>query len=555
MDIRTRLDDSSYRIICAAEQHSLGVLETEDLLSTLLNADALAELLPRLWDIQPLLERLSLQRVRRSVNTLTSSRTQVIHSPAVSRVFELAWLAASQLKHDTIQPVHLLIGLVQEGRSHGAQLLLEYWLKSRERTGIVPNIKLQVDLFVTLAQIQELQDQEAEAVKSYTVAYGLDPNCPAIPPRIVAIINSKQEPHERQSEVSRYDQYSIIHENEVVEEPDLTFSMVAGIDDPDSEYYKMRRLFELVFLYPAMHKELAAEYGVLSTNSVLLFGPTGVGKTYVSKAIAGEFRQRTGERLTFINAKLSSILDKWVGNTEKNISKLLQIAMDREPSLLLLDEIDSLGASRPGTNEQRYRLDWVNHLLTELDRVRASRRRVLIVGCTNSIAAVDPAIRRRFGNPIIIPMPDLRRREQIFQVHISRLSASILDPIDLPELARKSEGFTPADIEGVVHDTTGRVWLNVMDKIIAQPEEQVRQKLTTQDFIDTLDAAAPSVSIAQWVQQTVSALQEAQDQSLVMRIESAFRGYYAPLMPDGGKISFGQYSERKWRAVKSSPRR
>ena len=139
--------------------------------------------------------------------------------------------------------------------------------------------------------------------------------------------------------------------------------------------------------------------------------------------------------------------------TEKNITKLVEVAIERSPSLLLLDEIESLGMERASPGTRDYRVDWVNHLLLELDRLRNSRKAALVVACTNSIARVDLALRRRLGTPIIIPMPDQAVRAQTFRLYIEKVSSVVRAVIDYDTLAEATVGFTPSDIEEIVQET------------------------------------------------------------------------------------------------------
>lgn len=492
-------------------------LDAEHLLLALLRIESICQLLQNL-QLEPAEVSEKLREIikRDDRRPQASNVLPISPSSRLCRVLELAWQEAASLNQKTISEIHLLLGIVREGKSGAVRVLME------AKKDTVPDGFLK-ELLASLGNASDQAGDSELAQAYYGRLYAADPADARIPRAYLDILKGLRK--EEKSAVSRFDQYSIIEESEVIEESTVTFNAVAGIDNPDSEYYRIRRIFELVFLYPEQYRELASEYGVATTGTLLLFGPTGVGKTFICRAMAGEFSRRTGKKLTFINARLSSVLDKWVGNTEKNITKLVEIAIERSPSLLLLDEIDSLGMERASVGARNYRVDWVNHLLLELDRLRNSRKAALVVACTNSIAHVDLALRRRLGTPIIIPMPDQAVRAQTLRLYVEKVSPAARDAIDYDALAEATIGFTPSDIEEIVQETINRVWLEIVDALTGTGTTQKRQ-LCTEDFFATLKNKTPSVPISRWVRESIEHLRATGDENLAQRVIQAFKGYY-----------------------------
>jgi len=520
MAMLERLDSEAQAVIRNAENMAVEVgqasVDAEHLLLALLKTGSVRHLLLNL-QMEPDEISKKLLEIIKHDDRRPQTRGVLLPSPSprLHRILELAWQEATLLKQETISETHLLLGMIIEGRSSAVRVLA-----GTKDTATEDLLK---GLYASLGDSSDKAGNSELAQAYYGRLYARDPADARIPRAYLDILKGLRK--EEKSAVSRFDQYSIIEESEVIEEPAVTFDAVAGIDNPDSEYYRIRRIFELVFLYPEQYRELASEYGVATTGTLLLFGPTGVGKTFISRAMAGEFSRRTGKKLTFINARLSSVLDKWVGNTEKNITRLVEIAIERSPSLLLLDEIDSLGMERASVGARDYRIDWVNHLLLELDRLKNSRKPALVVACTNSIAHVDLALRRRLGTPIIIPMPDQAVRAQVFRLYVEKVSPSVRDVIDYGALAEATVGFTPSDIEEIVQETINRVWLEIVDALTSTETARKRQ-LCTGDFFTTLKNKTPSVPISRWVRESIEHLRATGDENLAQRVMQAFKGYY-----------------------------
>jgi transitional endoplasmic reticulum ATPase len=189
------------------------------------------------------------------------------------------------------------------------------------------------------------------------------------------------------------------------------------------------------------HPDDAERYGI-EWNGILLHGPPGVGKTFVARAIAGEYG------LNLIHVSTGDLVSSLQGGSAQNIDKAFQAALANVPCLLFFDEFDSVAQRRDATPDQESRRT-VNQLLTSLEAHRGERR-LLVMAATNSLEQLDPAVVRpgRFDRHIRIDLPDAGARRAIFATELDDRPAA--PDIDLDELVRRTEGMTPAAISKVV---------------------------------------------------------------------------------------------------------
>ncbi len=225
---------------------------------------------------------------------------------------------------------------------------------------------------------------------------------------------------------------------EIEERPNVTYSDIGGLDRQIEE---VREAVELPLLKP----ELFAEIGIEPPKGVLLYGPPGTGKTLIAKAVAAE------TNATFIRVVGSEFVQKYIGEGARLVREVFDLAREKAPTILFIDEIDAIAARRTNsdTSGDREVQRTLMQLLAEMDGFDP-RGDVKIIGATNRIDILDPAILRpgRFDRIIEIPMPNLEGRMQIFRIHTRKMK--IADDVDFRRLAEMTEGASGADIKAIV---------------------------------------------------------------------------------------------------------
>ncbi|AKG91385.1 26S proteasome subunit P45 family [Geoglobus ahangari] len=225
---------------------------------------------------------------------------------------------------------------------------------------------------------------------------------------------------------------------EIEEKPNVTYSDIGGLDKQIEE---VREAVELPLLKP----ELFAEVGIEPPKGVLLYGPPGTGKTLIAKAVATE------TNATFIRVVGSEFVQKYIGEGARLVREVFDLAREKAPTILFIDEIDAIAARRTNsdTSGDREVQRTLMQLLAEMDGFDP-RGDVKIIGATNRIDILDPAILRpgRFDRIIEIPMPNLEGRMQIFRIHTRKMK--IAEDVDFRRLAEMTEGASGADIKAIV---------------------------------------------------------------------------------------------------------
>jgi len=217
---------------------------------------------------------------------------------------------------------------------------------------------------------------------------------------------------------------------------DTTFADVAGIDEAVDE---MREVVDFL-KNPQRYQALGAKI----PKGVLLVGPPGTGKTLLAKAVARE------AEANFIATKSSSLLSKWYGESERQVTRLFQRARQVAPTVIFIDEIDSLAPARGGgIGEPAVTERVVNTLLAEMDGL-VELRGVVVIGASNRPTLLDPALLRpgRFDDLLYVPVPELAGRIHILRIHTR--SMPLADDVDLDAVASRTDGYTGADLEDVV---------------------------------------------------------------------------------------------------------
>ena len=285
----------------------------------------------------------------------------------------------------------------------------------------------------------------------------------------------------------------IVTENTVVEvstTPVRRVEEVGGVtyEDIGGLHEELQRIREMVEL-PLKHPELFRHLGIDPPKGVILYGPPGCGKTLIAKAIANE----TGAHFISINGP--EIMSKFYGESEARLREVFQEAEQNAPSIIFIDELDAIAPKRGEvTGEVERRV--VSQLLTLMDGLK-TRGQVIVIGATNRIEAVDPALRRpgRFDREIRIGVPDRNGRKEIFQIHTRRMP--LAEDVDLDELADITHGFTGADIAALCREAAMSALRRFLPKIDLEketiPAEILEQiKVTREDFANALKIVQPS---------------------------------------------------------------
>ncbi|RLG21270.1 proteasome-activating nucleotidase [Candidatus Micrarchaeota archaeon] len=222
---------------------------------------------------------------------------------------------------------------------------------------------------------------------------------------------------------------------EIIDRPKISFKDIGGLDE------QVREIKETVEL-PLKNPELFEKVGIEAPSGVLLYGPPGCGKTLLAKAVAAE------SDATFIKLVGSELVQKFIGEGSKLVKNVFEMAKEKAPSIIFIDEIDAVGAKRldETTGGDREVNRTLMQLLSEMDGF-GKREGVKIIAATNRIDILDPALLRpgRFDRIIEVPLPDEKAREEIFKIHMRKMNTSV----KAKYLAEKTEGALGAEIKAI----------------------------------------------------------------------------------------------------------
>jgi proteasome regulatory subunit len=250
----------------------------------------------------------------------------------------------------------------------------------------------------------------------------------------------------------------LVAASEIVEKPNVTYDDIGGLSD---QIRDMREAVE----YPLLRSELYRRVGVDPPKGVLLIGSPGTGKTLVAKAVAHH------THATFVRLVGSELVQKYIGEGARLVRELFQLAKDKAPTIIFIDEIDSIGAKRleVATSGDREVQRTLMQLLAEMDGFEPLSN-VKIIAATNRPDILDEALLRpgRFDRIIEVPVPSFAGRVEIFKIHSRGMA--LKEAIDFEALASRCDGATGADIRAVC--TEAGMW--------AIREE--RDQVTSQDF-------------------------------------------------------------------------
>lgn len=260
----------------------------------------------------------------------------------------------------------------------------------------------------------------------------------------------------------------------MVEIPKVRWEDIGGLED-------VKQMLREAVEWPLKYPKLFEEAGVEPPKGILLYGPPGTGKTLLAKAVATE------SNANFIPVRGPEILSKWVGESERAIRKIFHRARMVAPSIIFFDEIDAIAPAR-GSDVNRVTERVVAQLLSEMDGI-AMLKDVIVIATTNRPDLLDPALLRpgRFDRIIYVPPPDEKAREEIFKVHTRRMK--LCDDVNLKELARRTEGYSGADIAAVCKEAG----LNAIRRAVKEGRDSI-DCVSMRDFEEALKKVKSSLS-------------------------------------------------------------
>src|ERR1017187_3993448 len=264
--------------------------------------------------------------------------------------------------------------------------------------------------------------------------------------------------------------------------PQVTYEDIGGIKD---EIQKVREMIEL----PLRHPEIFEKLGVEAPKGVLLYGPPGTGKTLLAKAVATESNAH------FIPISGPEIMSKFYGESEARLREIFKEAKEKAPTIIFIDEIDSIAPKREEvTGEVERRV--VSQLLSLMDGLEA-RGKVIVIAATNRPNALDPALRRpgRFDREIEIKVPDKKGRYEILQIHTRHMP--LLQDVDIEKLASISHGFVGADLDYLCKEAAMKTLRRMLPELKLEEERLSLETLdklivTGADFEDAFKDIVPS---------------------------------------------------------------
>jgi len=222
-----------------------------------------------------------------------------------------------------------------------------------------------------------------------------------------------------------------------VEEPNVRWDGVAGLEGAKDA---LKEAVILPVKFPQFFTGKRKPW-----SGLLLYGPPGTGKSYLAKAVATE------ADATFFSVSSSDLVSKWMGESEKLVANLFALAREHAPSIVFVDEVDSLCSVR-GDNESEAARRIKTEFMVQMQGVQGNEKgQVLVLGATNLPYNLDQAIRRRFDKRILIPLPDERARARMFPIHLGDTPHELTEE-DFQELGRTTEGFSGSDIAVAVKD-------------------------------------------------------------------------------------------------------
>ncbi len=269
-----------------------------------------------------------------------------------------------------------------------------------------------------------------------------------------------------------------IEETIIGEKPNVAWDDVAGLVAAKSA---LREAIILPMVRPDLFKGARKPW-----KGIMLFGPPGCGKTLIAKAVATECDA------TFFNVSAAAIISKWLGESEKLVRELFEAAKEKMPSLVFIDEVDSIATERAaGEHDALRRVK--TQLMQAMDGVTSKAEdRIVVLGATNIPWEIDAAFRRRFEKRIYVPLPDLEARQAIFKIHTKGVEHA--PEVNFEELAMLSEGYSGADIALICREAI-MMPVRELDAAGALTDTSVQVRHVAKgDFTLAMEKIRPSVS-------------------------------------------------------------
>ena len=300
---------------------------------------------------------------------------------------------------------------------------------------------------------------------------------------IEPVVDAKASPEEQKQALTRNEFDSLV----MKEKPNVSWAEVIGLDDAKSALRES-------IVYPAKRPDL---FPLGWPRGMLLYGPLGCGKTILAAATASEIAGY------FINVDAASMMSKWLGEAEKNVSKLFSLARgmaEKEglPVILFIDEVDSLLGNRSSEVGGEIRVK--NQFLTEMDGINGKGKdlKLYVIGATNKPWTLDWPFLRRFTKRIYVSLPTLEARVNLFDLYTSPLNKD--DKVKSAELAKLADGYSASDIKDICQSAQLMVVNDLFhspnfgDSVLGEAQSQPRQ-ITMPDFKEIITRRKPSVSM------------------------------------------------------------